>query len=192
MVKVSNDVAEFLLKKKFEKLTIGCNANPDWNVLIEHFGGVNAYTISTLSDTLENKLLSDKYSKNIKKKAFAIIIEGLQNIYRHGLPNEDSVAVGAFVLLDGIDSVQLHFLNLIQQESVKEMDEFCQKMNSMSLVDIKQLYLETLSNADLTEKGGASLGCMLMKLKSDGNLDYAFEDMDKDMTCFHLTVSVHK
>jgi|TARA_R110000737_G_scaffold350964_1_gene391660 hypothetical protein len=192
MVRVSNDVAELLIKQKFEKLTNGCKISSDWDVLIEHFGEVNAAAISKLSISIENKISSDSYSKSTKKKAFAILIEGLQNIYRHAVPNEDGEAVGAFALLDNSSSVQLHFFNLINQDAIKGMNDFCQQLDTLSLDKLKYLYMKTLGNTDMTEKGGASLGCMLMKLKSDGNLKYAFESVDSDLSCFHLIVTVNK
>jgi hypothetical protein len=33
---------------------------------------------------------------------------------------------------------------------------------------------------------------MLMKLKADGNISYAFESIDKNISCFHLIVTVDK
>jgi hypothetical protein len=191
MVRISNDVAELQLKKKFDKLTFGSKSDSDWNVCVEHFGEVNTSTITTISNSLEARLSNYHFSKSTNKKAFAILIEGLQNIYRHGLQNEMGEVIGAFVFLCNETTVQLHFFNLIHADSIDRMNEFCQKLNSMSMEKIKQLYLETLSHADMTDKGGASLGCLLMKLKSDGNLSYSIENIDNDISSFHLVVSVN-
>lgn len=190
MVKVSSDVAELLLKQKFEKLVFSCKGSDEWRVLYNYFGAINEFSIEHITEATENCLSTADFSKNTRKKAFAILIEGLQNIYRHGLKNEENDAIGAFTLLSSNSCVQLHFFNIIQNESIKVMNDYCQYLCTMPLEDVKALYMKTLSTVDMTEKGGASLGCMLIKLKSGGNSNYVFETMDKDMSSFHLTVSV--
>ncbi len=192
MVKVSNNVTELLLKKRFDCIVEKNESFPGYTLLHAFFGDVNECTIANNSVAIEKLITETKYSKSIRKKAFAIAIEGLQNIFRHGLRNENAESTGAFIILDSEEQLQLHFLNLVQEEGVLKLKEFCKSMHTLTLEQTKEQYMRTLSTADLTDKGGASLGCLLMKLKSDGNIFYTFEALEEHITCFHLFLNLNK
>jgi hypothetical protein len=192
MVKVNNNPAEFPLKEKFEKLLNGCKTQSQHQCLHQFFGDVNEMSIEQISREIEIITSSNNYSKSRRKKVFTIVIEGLQNIFRHGLSNLSKESIGAFLFCDSGNNLHLHFINLIQAEDVLKMKTFCANLKLKSLKETKELYLKTLLTSDLTEKGGASLGCMLMKLKSDGNLEYIFDIVGNDLSCFHLSVVISK
>lgn len=192
MVRVSNDLTELLLRQRFDNIVEKHDTFSSSPTLHSFFGDVNEVAISIISDAVENLISTKEYSKSTSKKAFAIAIEGLQNIYRHALKNENGESTGAFILLGSDSKWQFHFLNLIQNEGVEKMQKFCSEMMSFSLEETKRLYMKTLSTVDMTDKGGASLGCLLMKLKSDGNFEYNFESLEKEISCFHLFVTLSK
>lgn len=192
MVEISNDTAEILLKRNFDRTINSCLHDIGCFLLHGFLGDINEITIGEISKSVEEELHRINLEKNINKRAFAILIEGLQNIYRHALKDSEGQTVGGFVMTHSDENIQLHFLNLVRQEFVPNMVKYCEKLNVMSHDEIKSLYMETLSNARVTEKGGASLGCMLMKLKSNHNLTYNFELAEKGISCLHLIVSIVK
>ncbi|MFA7273537.1 MAG: SiaB family protein kinase [Crocinitomicaceae bacterium] len=192
MVEISNDTAEILLKRNFDRTINGCLQDIGCFLLHDFLGNINETTIGQISSSVEQKLHRVDLEKNISKRAFAILIEGLQNIYRHALKDSDGQSVGGFVLTNSNENIQLHFLNLVCQDYVPKLKKYCERLNLMSHDEIKTLYMETLTNAEVTDKGGASLGCMLMKLKSHHNLSYNFELVEKEISCLHLIVSIAK
>ena len=48
--------------------------------------------------------------------------------------------------------------------------------------------MERLVNCAISDRGGASLGYIIMKLKSNNNITYSFEAADEANSCYHVEI----
>jgi hypothetical protein len=64
------------------------------------------------------------------------------------------------------------------------------EVNGLTHQELRVRYVERLCNNDWSEKGGAGLGLISMAKKSNGPLDYQFQELEQDMFLFTLAVMV--
>ena len=63
-------------------------------------------------------------------------------------------------------------------------------MNAMSAEQLRAFYQESLSVAELSEKGGAGLGILDMARKSKMPLEYEFVPIDEHYSFFILAIAI--
>ena len=54
------------------------------------------------------------------------------------------------------------FSNLISNDKTNNVIESIQKLNNADQAGVKEIYLKTLTNGEISEKGGAGLGIITM------------------------------
>ena len=59
-------------------------------------------------------------------------------------------------------------------------------MNALTDDGVKELYMETLNNGLISEKGGAGLGFITMRMKSKNTLEYHFTDLGDGKLFFRI------
>jgi len=151
------------------------------------------------SDDITSKIinLSEYNISNIgelskmKKKVSLIMVECFQNIIRHGdeidKKNKFSTTHSRMFIARNIGSN--HYItsaNLIENENIPKLKEKLEKINSLSKEELKSLYMEILSNEDISEKGGAGLGLIEMARKSGEKLEYDFTTFNDKLSYFYL------
>ena len=68
------------------------------------------------------------------------------------------------------------------------MSEYLDYLNGLSMDETKKFYMKRLVNCAISERGGASLGYIIMKLKSNNNIKYSFEAADESNSCYHIEI----
>lgn len=188
MVEISNDTSAYLLRQIYERTKIQNKELFDYENIAEFFGDINESSILQVSTDVESKLLLALENRKITKRIFAIFIEGLQNIFKHGLSDERGKHLGACLLTKTKTNYQIHFFNVSPIGEIKSMAEYLDYLNALNLDETKKFYLERLENGKLSERGGASLGYIIMKLKSGNNINYKFEMANHQHSCYHIEI----
>lgn len=188
MVEISNDTTAYLLRQIYDRTKIQHLDLLEARLVSEYFGDINESTISTITDEVEQKLIDSLENRTITKRIFTIFIEGLQNIYKHGSLDEDGQHLGACLLLKSETSYRVHFFNISAKNEIEPMTEYLDFLNGLSLDETKKFYMERLVNGSMSERGGASLGYIIMKLKSHNNIRYYFEDASDFESCYHIEI----
>jgi len=75
-------------------------------------------------------------------------------------------------------------------DSIKALGEKIERMNAMTPEQLRTYYQESLSVAELSEKGGAGLGILDMARKSKMPLEYEFVPIDEHYSFFILAISI--
>ena len=190
MINVSKDTIENLLKESFDSEVLAIADGSDNVTFAKFLGTISQDFIHSLTNEVEAQLLESGVKKSIVKKIFAVLIEGLQNIYNHGSDVDDEGKLGACIVAQTSSHYVIHFMNLADLNNVPKLKTYIDKLNSLDKEETKQLYMETLSNGLLSEKGGAGLGYMTMRLKSLNAIDYQFSDPMNDLCCFQFKVKI--
>lgn len=125
----------------------------------------------------------------LKKKISFLIVECFQNIVRHGeISSEFEIPEGVFITRNIGDINYIASINYLNNSVVKPLEKTLDKLKSLSKDELKAVYLDTLVNSEMTEKGGAGLGLIELARKSTFPLSYEFEQIDENLSAFYFLV----
>lgn len=159
-------------------------------ILMAHFGGISHDFIISLSESVEELLISYNEKRHLIKRVFSIFIEGLQNIKFHGEKLEDGVCRGILIFTQHEDHYKIGLGNVINNENIESMKKRLDELNMQSYDETKDLYMRILSHGILSNRGGAGLGFITMKLKSLSKIKYRFEPMTATQSLFFIQMEV--
>lgn len=128
-----------------------------------------------------------------KKRVSFLIAECFQNIIRHGgriNENKSGNVDAGFFLTRNIAG--RHFItsgNLIKNENVTELKTQLNKINNLDEESLRALYVDVLTNKDLSEKGGAGLGLIEIARKSGQKIEFEFDDFQDNYSIFYSQIT---
>ncbi|MEX1190927.1 MAG: SiaB family protein kinase [Brumimicrobium sp.] len=162
----------------------------DGVIILSHFGEFSQDLVNSLSEGLEQIMMTNNVKKTIIKRMFSIMIEGLQNIRIHGVKDFEGSQLGHVIVADQRNSYTISFGNLVNQEKKDFLDEHINMLNTMDNAEVKQFYMKVLGNGILSEKGGAGLGFITMCLKSKSKLNHTFYNLENDEFYFEVNMKL--
>jgi len=162
--------------------------NDGWKILLCHCGTFSQDLISSLSTNTEELLTSAGDKKTVVKRAFSILIEGLQNIRLHGEYDDLKRQLGFVVVSGNKEDYKIILANIIDVKDVEKIEKYIDKINSCSEEKLKELYLSVLTNEFLSQKGGAGLGFITTRKKAGNPLNYSFYPLTNGKTLFKFEV----
>ncbi len=166
-------------------------------VILHHKGDLDFDTIGEFLSHL-NKLMNEMAMElNSKKILYSIMVECLENIYRHfdmdddEIPKIDSEYQTNFSLEQFNDETfVLKAGNLIWKKNIPLLKEKLDLVNSLDKQGLKDLYKEAIREIAYRNKDGAGLGIIDIAKLSGNKLDYYFSDINNDLSYFHLTIKI--
>lgn len=143
----------------------------------------------------EHSMDSDQDLMKIKNKISFLIVECFQNIVRHGndAPSKTNRTVtfpGLFSTRSRPEYIYISSANLIENNHIIPLKEKLDKLNSLDKEQMKALYVDILSNKELSDKGGAGLGLVEMARKSGNPLEFSFESENDKLSLFYLMLKM--
>lgn len=161
------------------------------HVHLAHFGAINQDLINSFTINMEEFMISAGDKKTLIKRVFSILIEGMQNILIHGskVENEQQALI---VIAHGEKGYCIIQGNLTEKSDNQRLTGYLNKLNNMSDDEVKAYYLETLNNGLMSEKGGAGLGFITIRMKSKSRLEYCFQDINDELTLFSVLSRVDR
>jgi hypothetical protein len=157
-------------------------------ILLCHCGTFSQDLISSLSSNSEELMTSAGDKKSVVKRAFSILLEGLQNIRLHGEYDELKRQLGFVVLSGNKEDYKIIMANIIDSKDVEKVEKYIDKINSCSKEKLKEMYLSVLANEFLSQKGGAGLGFITTRKKSGNPLNYNFYPLTNGRMLFKFEV----
>lgn len=161
-------------------------------ILISHMGIFSQDLVNSLSDASESILISSNEKKPLIRRIFSILIEGLQNIRIHGGFDEDNQKNGLVILAKDENSYRITFGNIVQKIRAEKMPEKLDQLNQLNEEELKNTYLKVLSNGIMSNKGGAGLGFITMRMKSNFPLNYSFFPISEEKSVFVVEITVNR
>tara|TARA_B100000780_G_scaffold276432_1_gene244984 strand:- start:54 stop:614 length:561 start_codon:yes stop_codon:yes gene_type:complete len=161
-------------------------------ILLTHLGEMKPDIITELSEKAETKLFEINAAKKNIKNIFNVLIEGLQNIKNHGEFSPDNHQISFFHMYDLNESFICNFSNLIDNNFIEKVSQNIDHLNTLERPELKALYLETLTNGQISKKGGAGLGIIIMAMKSKNKIDYKTFSIDSNLSILSLDIRVTK
>lgn len=144
---------------------------------------------------IDYNLAETKKSKVNPKRLSFFIAESFQNIVRHGQSHDgrtdSTFKPGTYGITRSNNSITLHSSNLISEEDAGRLDDQLKGLSLLSAEELKELYLNVLTENEMNAKGGAGLGLIEMVRKSKGAIKHQIEKTARE-NLFHFEVSLTK
>ena len=121
------------------------------------------------------------------------MVESLENVYKHcdKVCEEGEDLCSTFFHVEmNENNIKVFTENTIRNANIKPLKEKIDSVNSLSRVDLKKYYKESIINNNITEKGGAGLGIIDMVKVSGNKLYYEFRPINNNFSVFHLAAKV--
>jgi uncharacterized protein DUF6272 len=179
----------FNIEDRYKKMNKG-------EVLLAYKGSITAELITNVLGVVESKLDHVIDKSVTKKKIYNILVESLQNLYHHvdDLPDEVNESMdihfGIFVISKVSDSYDIRTGNFIKTDKISKLKERLDKIKSLSKDELKELYKFVLNNQKFSDKGGGGLGLIDIARRTDGRVEYEFDDYDDNYAFFSLNITI--
>ncbi|MBR5168636.1 MAG: SiaB family protein kinase [Salinivirgaceae bacterium] len=157
------------------------------NVIIEYKGDITFDKIEELLTLFNHNILST-ISPLCKTRLFSIMVECLENAYRHNYKLPDQHPAIELLLTEHDNSYTLKISNLIDADKLPQMTNRLEQINKLDSVSVKKVYNEAIHQAHISEKGGAGLG--LLKIMRSSNQPIKYESVSVDERCSLLTLTI--
>jgi hypothetical protein len=177
---------ELVFEHKLEQL----RKTGDTEILLSYFGEITQELVYGLAERSEEILIGHNIKKKLIKRVFSILNEGLQNVYLHanGLPGNGKLVLVMFYKTGRNYIIELG--NIIERHREHSVEERLNLLNALSLEDVRELYIKVLGDGIISNKGGAGLGFISMRLKAESQLETDFFELDNSHSLFVFQVKL--
>lgn len=164
------------------------SAGEESSLILAHSGKFSQELVNSICEGIENMMISAQVKKGLVKRMFSILIEGLQNLRIHGRNDETGDKYGHVIVAKNKYEYLVSFGSYASKGDVLFLTKHIEKLNSYSQEEVKEFYLEKLSNGFMSDKGGAGLGFITIAMKSKNKMVYDFHTSeDKELFYFEIT-----
>lgn len=185
----SGSVEEAIFTNKVNSIKAAFNV-ADRKIIVSHIGELDQDKVNTISTLVETQMEYLGVSKSAIKKIFNIVIEMLQNICIHGEKDNNGYQMTYFIIGKNSNEYTLFSGNIVSSAVAERLNKRLNAIKSMNDSDLKKQYMDVLSNGELSSKGGAGLGFLTIALKSNNEIDFDFEVLNKEYSLFSLQAKV--
>lgn len=168
----------------------------DEGIVMAYHGRMSEELLSSVFQIMDVKPDENPQEQRRKKKVNNILVECLQNIFHHGedftgekgFENENSILF--LVCKNNNNRYRVITGNHMPLSGVSALKNKIDKVNSLSIEEVKNYYRDLLNNTELSEKGGAGLGMIDLVRKSGNKIEYLFDDVNEQLSFFTLIVNI--
>jgi len=174
-----------VLKDRYSDL-LNRYTGPAKKIIVSFHGEMDQDRVSMLSYTAEHQLETQGARRSTIKKTFNILIELLQNVLLHSASQE----IGKpfyFVLAENMEDYVAICANVVTAEAARKIQETLDEIKKMNEKQLKNHYIEVLSNDQYSAKGGAGLGLITVALKCNNNFTFNCIPLDEKVSLFEMT-----
>ena len=161
-------------------------------ILISHFGAFPQDLVTSIASNAESLLFSKGIDKGLVKRVFSILIEGLQNIRIHGQKDEANRQLGFLILSEQEDCFNIALANVIDPLDFERVDKYIEQINNYSQEELKDTYMDVLTNEFISHKGGAGLGFITTRIKSGHPLKHSYYALADGNLLFTFKIRLEK
>lgn len=157
-------------------------------------GGFSQSISKKILALAEANVLKTTEERSLKKRIYFLMVEGLQNITKHGEKDEAELDGEVFAIQKHSDRYFITTGNAIKKGEEKILKPKLEQINLLEKNQLKKLRKEILISGKISHKGGAGLGLIEMARKSGKQLVFDFDPVDKETSFFYFRteISSHK
>lgn len=166
----------------------------DSEIIFDFTGQVDHLRINLLVRKLKKSEPFIRLNKTTGKRVYSIVVECLENISKHSAGGKSITEeiVPSLSVRKEKESIMIRSMNPVKKEDIKSLTARINQVNMLEGDDLTRLYEETINMEAKAGAKGAGLGFMIMKMRSGNNLDFHFDDINKNIAVFNLEITVNK
>jgi len=166
-----------------------------YDVIINFKGAISLSIIDDILHKLKKYLHDNIEDKLMRKRVYSLTVECLDNIYKHtDLTDSNNKLVNIhpprFIVEFYNDTFLIHTGNIISNENTDKVKQKLTQLNQLQDNEVNQLYKDSLSNAEISEKGGAGLGLILMSKTTRQKIIFDFEKINHNFSYFAMQLTL--
>jgi len=165
------------------------------NVKLIYEGEISHDIIKAFTALTENDLKAKNEANPTQKKVFNIMVECLQNISKHADCIEDITPKNGRGILLVTETDKNYFIttgNVIKTEYTDIIKTNIDNVNKLNKNELRELFKKKLSSGRISDKGGAGLGFIDIRRKSNNKLEYNFSKINDDNVFYILNTVIEK
>lgn len=180
---------EFDLEKWIEEKT-------QQEVVFTFKGELTESMLTELLNIIEDKIGAIECSKKIKKKAYNIAIESLQNLFHHSDSiflngtQKKNLRYSVMIITYRDEIFEVNTGNFVNEKKAVFLKNHIDKINSLSRDELKLMYKEILNNQSFSQKGGGGLGLVDIARKADSKIKYNFYSQKNSLSFFDFSIEI--
>jgi hypothetical protein len=164
------------------------------NSILNHTGLLTFSSIDTLLARFKFVAQEHEIRFSVYKKILSVMIESLENVCKYNdvyelLVAENREYLPSFDIRMNSEEIRLVTTNPVLNEEVAVLKRRIEQVNNKSREELKEMYIDTITNGKFSTKGGAGLGFIEMAKTSGQNLQYRFERIDDHFSLFTFIVT---
>lgn len=168
-----------------------------YDVVINHKGFVSLEVIDGILHRLKNYLSHKQPEKLLRKRIYSLSVECLDNILKHsGLNVENHELLinypPRFIVERIGENYLIHTGNIILNVNMNDIIARLEKLNKLAFEEVNDLYKKSLANAEISDKGGAGLGLIVMAKFTRHKIRYDFEKINDKFSYFAMQLNLKK
>lgn len=141
---------------------------------------------------IELLLESITEDRKSQKRFFYIILEAIQNVFRHQDQAGKGKVESLFIIGKHNGEPYIVTANPVSPNQESSLEQKLKQLGSMSDEELKLLYRKMLETGERSEAGGGNLGLIEIARKSGNALEYGFEKVDDEVSYFVLRIKLAK
>lgn len=163
------------------------------NIIYAFHGEFNYAVVNTLLSDVKKQLHTSSSDMRVAKKTYKVLVECLENIHKHSSRKDNEFQdnnEGIFILKKDDNGFTVAIGNSILNSDVVTLQSLLDEINALDGEALKKMYREKITDAEVSDKGGAGLGMIDIAMKSGSILDYKFEPYTERKHFFSLNVLI--
>ncbi len=162
-------------------------------IIIDKTGLLNRDSIDTLLQKVKSVLDDLEPGQIIIKNVYSAAVESLDNVFKHSDYREANDELTKkypphFIFETAGNTITINVRNLVLSKNINDLKVQLDKINSLKAGKLNQLYKSTLRNAQISDKGGAGLGLIIIAKVSGQRIKYDFEKINEKFSYFALQI----
>jgi hypothetical protein len=159
-------------------------------VILAYEGELNPEITSSVINLAEKNLDRRLQQLPVRRKAFHIAVECLQNISAHS-EKDNRKNNSIFLICQNESGYLISSGNVIKAEKVPSLQQKIDQINNLDQEGLKQLHMQAIKESlQKPECSNAGLGLISIARKSGRKIEYQFVRMDKENTFFSIKASI--
>lgn len=159
-------------------------------VIVAHYGAFSMDFISELATNVENLMISIGDKRTVIKRMFTILIEGMQNVRKHGERDEKGRQLGYLLIAYNQQEYRLIVANLIATDQISGLEEYLNGINALSDEEMLAKYNQVLDREFFVTSHGSGLGMIITRLKTGRTIGISIDELSVTQSVCTFSVTL--
>ena len=170
---------------------------PAKEIILAYEGELTHQVMKAFTQLVHERLEGENEDKSVRRLLCHVLVECLQNINRHAeiesTHNVNNIpGRGALLIFKTENQYSVVTANLISKNQVEHLKNLLEEINPLSEMELNQKYKLQLMEGKLSSKGGAGLGFIDIRRKTENRLEFKFIDKNEEISTFLFNVLISR